>query len=190
MDKTWQPGGSEFESSQIARLMAALGVRSYDALLAVSTREPARYWDVVVKYCGIVWDSAPHAYVDVSAGPEFPRWVPGGRLNWVDTVLQWGHREKTAGRAAVIGEREDGTVQVVTYAELETRVREFAAGLAGSGVARGDRVGLLMENGVEATVSLLAVAYLGAIVVPLFSGFGVDAIVARLSAGVAEPAIP
>ena len=40
----------------------------------------------------------------------------------------------------------------------------------------------LMENGVEATVSLLAIVHLGALVVPLFSGFGVDAIVARLSA--------
>src|SRR5258706_5406393 len=107
---TWRPSDSDIESSQIARLMAKLGARSYDKLLAISTQEPARYWDVVMKYCGIVWDSAPHAYVDVSAGPEFPRWFPGGRLNWVNTVLQWAHREETAGRAAVIGEREDGTV--------------------------------------------------------------------------------
>jgi acetyl-CoA synthetase len=38
----------------------------------------------------------------------------------------------------------------------------------------------LMENGVEATLSLLAIAYIGAIVVPLFSGYGPDAIVSRL----------
>jgi len=39
-----------------------------------------------------------------------------------------------------------------------------------------------MENGVEATTTVLALAWIGAIVVPLFSGFGVDAIVSRLSA--------
>src|SRR3546814_16491977 len=54
--------------------------------------------------------------------------------------------------------------------------------LAGHGVEQGDRVGLLMENGVEATISLLAIIHPGALVVPLFSGFGVDAITARLSA--------
>ena len=46
---------------------------------------------------------------------------------------------------------------------------------------RGDRVGLLMENGVEATIKLFRLSYTGAIVVPLFSGFGIDAIVSRLS---------
>jgi len=38
-----------------------------------------------------------------------------------------------------------------------------------------------MENGVEATIKLFRLSYTGAIVVPLFSGFGIDAIVSRLS---------
>jgi acetyl-CoA synthetase len=46
-----------------------------------------------------------------------------------------------------------------------------------------------MENGVEATITLLAIVHLGALVVPLFSGFGVDAIVARLSAAEARTVI-
>ena len=52
------------------------------------------------------------------------------------------------------------------------------------GVRRGDRVGLLMEMGIEAVVSVLAVSAMGAIAAPLFSGFGAEAITARLqSAG-------
>ena len=38
-----------------------------------------------------------------------------------------------------------------------------------------------MEHGIEAVISLLALSHMGAIVVPLFSGFGVDAVVSRLS---------
>ena len=68
-----------------------------------------------------------------------------------------------------------------TFAELIASVRLFAAALKANGVKPGDRVGLLIENGIEANVTLLGLSYLGAIVVPLFSGFGVDAIVARLS---------
>ncbi|HSW20917.1 MAG TPA: AMP-binding protein, partial [Ramlibacter sp.] len=179
---TWQPGAAERESSGVAQLMRALGAARYEDLHALSNADPARYWDVVLKYCNVAWDTPPQGYLDDSAGPEFARWFPGGRLNWVNTVLAWSRHPDTAQRTAIVAEREDGGVTSVTYAELEVRVREFAAGLAKLGVGRGDRVGLLMENGIEASVSLLAIAYLGAVVVPLFSGFGVDAIVARLSA--------
>ncbi|MCC6198475.1 MAG: AMP-binding protein [Burkholderiales bacterium] len=178
---TWHPRDADRESSGVARLMRAVGVTRYEDLLAASVRDPAAYWEVVTRYCEIVWDAPPHAYVDLAAGVEFPRWFPGGRLNWVDTVLAWAYRAGTAQQKAIVAEREDGSIQALTYAELDTRVRELAAALTGIGVERGDRVGLLMENGVEATVSLLAIAWLGAVVVPLFSGFGVDAIVARLA---------
>ena len=43
-------------------------------------------------------------------------------------------------------------------------------------------MGYLMEPGVEAVVTMIAISYMGAVVMPLFSGFGVDPIVARLSA--------
>ena len=73
--------------------------------------------------------------------------------------------------------------------ELAAQVGQFTAGLAAQGIQRGDRVGLLMANGLEATISLLSIVSLGAVVVPLFSGFGVDAIVARLSAAEAVAVI-
>jgi len=179
---TWRPGPAHLQSSGIAQLMRFLGVERYEQLLALSTADPARYWEAVTRFCGIAWDAAPAGYVDLSAGPEFPRWFPGGRLNWVNTVFASRESGDGAARAAVVAEREDGSVGVLTYGELVVRAREFAAGLTGLGGARGDRIGLLMENGIEATVSLLAIASLGAIAVPLFSGFGVDAIVARLDA--------
>lgn len=178
---TWHPTPVDREASGVAQLMRALDVPSYEELLAISTAEPQRYWTAAMKHCRIAWDTWPSSYMDASAGREFPRWFPGGQLNWVNTVLEWCRRPETTGRAAVVSEREDGVIKTLSYPQLEVAVREFAEGLAQIGVSRGDRVGLLMENGVEATVSLLATAYLGAIAVPLFSGFGVDAIVARLS---------
>ncbi|MES2481243.1 MAG: AMP-binding protein [Pseudomonadota bacterium] len=186
---TWVPGQRELQSSGIVQLIAALGVKDYDELLAASVTEPERYWSTVMRYCAIAWDQAPSGHVDLSRGREFPRWFPGGRLNWVNTIYAWSRNPATATQNAVVAEREDGAVSALTYAELAQRVGEFAAGLKQQGVAAGDRVGLLMENGVEATVSLLAIVHLGAVVVPLFSGFGVDAIVARLSAANARVVI-
>lgn len=187
--RVWRPGPRELQGAGVVHLMRALCVSDYDELMRVSVAEPERYWDTVMRECAIAWDEPPQGYVDLSRGPEFPSWFPGGRLNWVNTLYAWARNPLTAGRKAVIAEHEDGSVHALTYVELETRVRDFAAGLARQGVKQGDRIGLLMENGVEATISLLAIVHLGALAVPLFSGFGVDAIVARLSASEARMVI-
>ena len=119
---TWNPRPVDLQSSGVVKLMAALGVARYEDLLSVALQDPKRYWSVVSDFCQICWDQAPHDYVDISAGLPFPRWFPGGSLNWVNTALQWAHIPRTASRLAVVGEREDGSVQAVTYIELAHKV--------------------------------------------------------------------
>ena len=177
---TWTPTANDIADAQVTALMKRLDVPTYDALYRASVDEPERYWRTVLDFCGVVWSRDYSRYIDVSQGREFPKWFIGGELNWVDTVLAYADDPAAAGQRAVVGERENGDVRTLTYAELKIAVRSFAANLRRHGIARGDRIGLLMENGVEATVTLLAIAHCGAIVVPLFSGFGTDAIVSRL----------
>lgn len=55
----------------------------------------------------------------------------------------------------------------MTYAELDTEVRCVAAGLAACSVRQGDRVAMLLGNGVPFVVVTYAVACLGAVSVPL-----------------------
>ena len=177
----WQPRAEDLSDSNIARLMRRLGFTDYEAFYRFSIEQPAKYWKEVNKFCGIVWSKEYTQYIDTSQGVEFPNWFTGGELNWVDTVLRWSEDPATAQQPALIAEREQIPPEIVTFSELKIRVQNFAAGLSKLGIQRGDRVGLLIENGIEANVALLGLSYLGAIVVPLFSGFGVDAIVARLS---------
>ncbi|MBB5406382.1 acetyl-CoA synthetase [Paraburkholderia sp. HC6.4b] len=177
----WRPTADDIATSNVTALIERLGLEDYDELLAFSNAQPEHYWRTVVDFCGIVWDVDYHTYADLSAGKEFPKWFRGGQLNWVKTALKWADDPATVQQDAVVAEREDGSIQRVTYGELAQRVASFAAGLKAHGVKRGDRIGLLMENGVEATVTLLGIAWVGAVAVPLFSGFGVDAIVSRLS---------
>ncbi len=179
---TWLPTAAHLAQSGPARLVRHFGLPDYDALLHYALEQPAAYWRGVAEVCEFIWDTPPTAHVDFTNGREFPRWFPGARLNWVKSVLAWAGRADGASRLAIVDEREDGSVESLDYAALRTRVHAFASALTQVGVRRGDRVGLLMENGVTATVSLLAIAALGAVVVPLFSGFGADAVVARLSA--------
>ncbi|WP_218127465.1 AMP-binding protein [Belnapia rosea] len=165
----------------MARLIASLGLTSLEELLDHANRHPDRYWRSAIDVLGIRWRRDYAVFLDLADGIQFPRWFVGGELNWLDTIFAHGMADG-AGRPAVIATDEAGGTRQVTYAELRAQVARFAAGLARRGLRRGDRVGLLMESGTEAVVSLLALSWLGAVAVPLFSGFGVDAIVSRLSA--------
>lgn len=176
-DDIWQPTAAYKERAQVTALCRRLGVADADALYDFSLAEPERYWREVNDFCGIRWSSNYDRYCDLSRGAPFPAWFIGGELNWVDTILD---NAEAADRIAIVAERENGAARKVTYRELREEVGRLAAGLARIGIKRGDRVGLLMENGIEASVSLLAIAHMGAICVPLFSGFGAEAIVARL----------
>lgn len=183
----WHPQESQVEAAQATRLAAHLGLSDYEALHAFSVSDPAAYWAGALDFLNVVWRTEPTGYVDLSRGREFPHWFPGGALNWVDTVM--AHAETAPDRMAVIAEEEDGRVSRLTYAELAALTARFASGLRARGIGRGDRVGLLCDNGIEATVSVLALASIGAIVVPLFSGFGAEAIVSRLEPSAAKAVI-
>lgn len=187
--KTWHPEPRHFEKAHALKLAASIGLQDYDSLLKLSIEEPERYWFGAIDYLGIKWDTPPVSYVDLSRGKEFPNWFPGGKLNWVNTVLGFGEAPETADQLALVAEEEDGSVARATYAELKDKVRRFAAGLRARGITRGDRVGLLCDNGIEATVSVLSLAAIGAIVVPLFSGFGSEAVISRLEPSKAKAII-
>ncbi len=53
----------------------------------------------------------------------------------------------------------------MTYAELQTQVEAFAAGLAGLGVAPGDRVAILLPNSPQTVIAFYAVLSIGGIAV-------------------------
>jgi len=55
----------------------------------------------------------------------------------------------------------------VSYAELERDVAGFAAGLRSLGVRRGDRVAVVLRNGVDAAVAIYGILRAGAAFVPL-----------------------
>lgn len=177
----WQPRQSDLENSFVARFMHHLGFKSYEDFYRFSVEQPEQYWGAFIAFYGFVWSKDYTQFSDFSRGPEFPDWFVGGELNWVDNVMRWADHPVVGNLPSIISERESGSIEKISYRDLRERVRQLAGGLKAWGIKRGDRIGLLMENGIEANVSFLAISYLGAIVVPLFTGFGVDAIVSRLS---------
>jgi len=88
-------------------------------------------------------------------------------------------------RVAMIYEDEAGKISEHTFAEFRDRSNQLAHALRRLGVARGDRVGIVMSQRPETGAAHLGIYKLGAIAVPLATLFGPDAVEYRLrSAGV------
>ncbi len=86
-----------------------------------------------------------------------------------------------AGRLALVYEAPDGRIERFTFDDLKSLSHRLANALAGLGVRRGDRVGVLLPQRPETAIAHLAIYKLGAVAVPLFVQFGPDALQYRLA---------
>lgn len=96
----------------------------------------------------------------------------------VDTCDKWADGSN---RLALVYERRDGSVLRYSFDELKALSNQLAHSFARHGVARGERVGIFLPQAPETALSHLAAYKLGAIAVPLFALFGVEALQYRLS---------
>ena len=111
------------------------------------------------------------------------RWRVPRRYNiGVDICDKWAGE---ADRLALIYKRrpdEPGPeVERYTFRDLQRLSNRLANVLAGHGIARGDRIGILLPQAPETAVAHIAAYKLGAIAVPLFTLFGTEALEYRLS---------
>ncbi len=176
----WRPDPAGLADARLTRLLAATGAPSLDALQAHATVDPAWFWGAAADDIEVAWGRRPRAILDSSGGPAWSRWWVGGSFDW-----SWAATVPRAIRApdqpAVTWEGEDGAVTTVSNAQLARAVEAAARRLAGLGVGEGDRVGILLPMLPETVVAVLAVARLGAIFTPIFSGYAAPAVASRLA---------
>jgi len=185
-DVLWEPTPEVVRHSRLRRFMDAHGIRDLAELQRRSTEDLEWFWSAVAGDIGLRFRRPYDRVVDLSDGIQWPKWWPGGRMNIVDSCLDRWLEGPAATRPAVIWEGEGGEVLRLTYRELASEVGRLAAALRRLGVGRGDRVAVYLPLVPEAAVALLACAKLGAIFLPLFSGYGGAAIAGRLNDGGAK----
>lgn len=179
-DIVWTPSAELLGSANVAHFMRDHGIADVDSLLRRSIHEQEWFWDAVVRHLGIDFAQPYHAVLDTSRGIPWTDWYIGGRLNiaanCLDRHIAGRRREETC----LIAEREEGHVTRYTFAELAAAVDRCAAGLTAYGIGAGDRVGAYMPMTAEVVVQLLATLKLGAIFIPIFSGYAAPAVAERL----------
>jgi acetyl-CoA synthetase len=179
MTYTWHPSRDYRENSNAARLMRTLGVSTADELRRGSVDDVGAFWDTVVADLGIEFSTPYIQVLDTSRGIEYPEWFVDGRINVADACVSRWARE-TPEATAVVHESENGAVRRLSYAELDDAVARVRAGLRARGVGKGDAVAVYLPMAPEAVIATYALASIGAMVVPLFSGFAQAAIAARI----------
>src|SRR5439155_13055724 len=107
------------------------------------------------------------------------RWqIPAQYNIGFDLCDRWAQREPR--RTALLHLRADGAIDEISYGALREDSNRLANALAAHGIARGDRVAILLPQMPIVAVSHIAIYKLGAVALPLAMLFGVEAISYRL----------
>jgi acetyl-CoA synthetase len=115
-------------------------------------------------------------------------WNVPDRFNIAEMCLNRWARD-TPGAVAILQDAGGEAAVPFTYASLQRDAHRLSNALGSLGVARGDRVAVIMPQRPQTAVALMAVFQMGAIAVPLSTLFGADALQSRLHDSGAKVAI-
>ena len=179
-DIVWRPAPEHVEQANLTRFMKMYGIESFDDFMQRSTEDVAWFTDALLKFLNIEFYKPYDQVVDLSRGIAWPQWCVNGKMNIVHNCLDKYMGTPTENQSALVWEGEEGAIRSMTYGELFREVNKAANALRELGLGPSDPIGIFMPMIPEIAVALLAIAKIGGIILPLFSGFGVNAIVDRL----------
>jgi acetyl-CoA synthetase len=179
-DVVWRPDELVLARANVVRLMRRHGVDGYRELLRRSQEEPEWFWPAAIEDLGLDFTRPWNRVLDDSRGPEWTTWFTGATVSIADNCVHRHARGERADAVAAVGLGEDGSRSSYTFAELSSLVTKLAEELVGRGVQPGDRVAIYMPMCPDVAVASHACAHVGAVQVPIFSGFAAPALARRL----------
>jgi acetyl-CoA synthetase len=177
----WQPTREYVERSRLKRFMDRHDIASVTELMRRSTQDLEWFWNAVIEDLNIEFYEPYVKVVDTTPGIPWTRWCVGGKINIVHNCLDKWVGTAAQDRVAIRWEGEDGQTRLLSYVDLYCEVNRMANALRELGISKGDVVGLFMPMTPEIAIGLFAIVKIGAIVLPLFSGYGADALSTRLA---------
>lgn len=178
----WTPTPELVAASNLTAFLRSAGFDDYDQLASKAEVDPAWLMEEVFKFCDVRFYRGYDQMLDVSRGQPWARWCVGGTTNVVLNCIDKHRGTEVWDQTFLVWEGENKHEQrALTYRELDCDVGRLAQGLRDLGIGKGDVVALYMPNQPETFVAFFAVLKLGAILMPLFSGFGPAPMQARFN---------
>lgn len=188
-DVIWRPS-DKYLNCRVTDYMKQVGVKDWQQLVSRSTEDIEWFWETALNYVGIDWQKPYQRLMDQSKGFAWTKWFIGGQLNIFANCLDY-HVNNTGkiypnrkpvgpDHQALIWESEDGETRRLTYKELHDMSNRVASALLKLGLKAGDSVGIYMPMVPEVVAIMFGCLKIGVVAVPVFSGFGAEALKARL----------
>ncbi len=176
----WRPTAEYVARSRLQRFMTRHGLPNYDALFRRSIDDLTWFWNAVSDDLALRWIRPYTKVYDSTEGIAWTKWWIGGKYNYVANCLDT-HLPRLREKVAIRYEGEEGATRTLTYGQLFAESNRLANALRRLGIRKGDRVGIYMPLTPECAIATLAVSRIGAIYIPIFSGFGPSAVASRLA---------
>ena len=150
-----------------------------------SVENPEDFWGEVASH--FQWKKPWDKVLDWNFKEPSIKWFSGAELNITENCID-RHLADKANQPAIIWEPNDPNDhhRLLTYAQLHTKVNQFANVLKNNGVKKGDRVCIYMGMIPELAIAVLGCARIGAIHSVIFGGFSAQSIADRLQDANAE----
>ena len=150
----------------------------YQSVYEAWKNDPEAFW--MQAAAAIDWDQPPSKAL-TDKGDGLYEWFADAKVNtcWnaVDRHVEAGRGDQTA---IIYDSPVTGTVDKISYAELQSRVASLAGALRAQGVEKGDRVIIYMPMVPQALEAMLACGRIGAIHSVVFGGFAANELAVRI----------
>ena len=180
-ETVWKPTPEHIEHANLTAFMRLHGIKDFNELMHRSKTDVAWFTDAVFKFLDIQFYEPYMEVVDLSDGIQFPKWCVNGKMNIVHNCVDKYQSSVISEQLAIVFEGEEGITKTLTYEELYKEVNKTANALRSLGLGKGDAIGIFMPMTPEIVIALLAIAKIGGMILPLFSGYGAGAIASRMN---------
>lgn len=174
----YEPKAPWIQSSHIQNFIHQHKLRDFSELLHKSQEDVEWFWTAALKDMNLEF-SQPYESL-LQGGLPWPRWAVGGKLNPTELCID-RHLSSRANQTAIDFEAdEEGQSQSWTFQDLARESSYVCRLLKEAGAQPGDRAALLMPMSLEMCASFFGIWRAGLTIIPIFSGYGEEAILARL----------
>jgi acetyl-CoA synthetase len=171
------PSNEVVEQSNLDSLRKFFNLNSLEELYSYADKEIEKFYEGIVTHMGIWFFKRFDRIRESEDGKEFTKWFTGGKINITFNCVE---RHKQRKKDAIRWENESGDVGSLTFEQLDEKTGKLAGALLDMGIKKGDRVGIFMPMMAEAIIAMYAIMRIGAVAVPMFSGYGRESVDVRV----------
>ena len=176
----WTPPEEIIKNSKLTSFIKYCNLKDYDTLESKALQKPGWLWDSVIKFSDLKFYKNYEQIMDESDGIPWTKWCVGGKTNIVLNCIDRHKDKELFNDTFIFSEKENGETSSITYQDFDKKISQVGNALKSNGFVKGDVIALYMPQIIETYIAYFAILKVGCIVLPLFSGYGSNAVVDRL----------